>query len=140
MSSEPLVPASRRPARSGGTTCTTDGCARAGSAVEPPRCPECGNRVHLVQQEEPSPAPALRAWAPTASPRPAPAAIGAGEMLSRIIFGGFWAVVTAGLVLATFIGMADGRPQALLGLVGAALTGLYARYIFRGGRFRMLFW
>jgi len=139
MSSEPLVPAVRPPARPGGTTCTTGGCPWAGSAVEPPRCPECGNRVHLVQFEEPGPA-AAPGWRPAASPQPAPVAIGAGEMLSRTIFGGFWAVVTAGLVFAAFIGMADGRPQALLGLVAAGLTGLYTRYIFRGGRFRMLFW
>jgi hypothetical protein len=95
--------------------------------------------VHLVQHEEPHPVPP-RGWAPAASPQPAPAAIGAGEMLSRTVFGGFWALVTGGLVLAALIGMADGRPQSLLGLAGAGLTGLYARYIFRGGRFRMLFW
>jgi hypothetical protein len=61
-------------------------------------------------------------------------------MLSRIIFGGFWALVTVGLIFAAFAGMTAGKPQSLLALLAAVLTGLYARYIFRGGRFRMLFW
>ena len=140
MSSESIVPAGLPPARPGGTTCTTDGCPWAGSAVEPPRCPECGNRVHLVQDREPIPIPPPLRRTPTASPRPAPAAVGAGEMLSRIVFGGFWALVTVGLTLAAFAGMAAGKPQSLLALLAAVLTGLYARYIFHGGRFRMLFW
>jgi hypothetical protein len=93
--------------------------------------------VHLVQDLSTAPP---RQWTPTAPPRPAPAAVGAGEMLSRTIFGGFWALVTVGLILAAFTGVAAGRPQSLLALLAAVLTGLYARYIFRGGRFRMLFW
>lgn len=133
MSSESVVPAGLPPARPGGTSCTTGGCPRTGSAVPPPRCPECGNRVHLVQDQEPVPAAAP-------APRPAPAPIGAGDMLSRIVFGGFWAVVTLGLTLAAITGLAAGKPQSLLALLAAVLTGLYARYIFRGGRFRMLFW
>jgi hypothetical protein len=140
MSSESIVPAGLPPARPGGTTCTTDGCAWAGSAVEPPRCPKCGNRVHLVHSRESVPIAPPQGWAPTTPPRSAAAAVGAGEMLSRTIFGGFWALVTVGLILAAFAGMAAGKPQALLALLAAVLTGLYARYIFRGGRFRMLFW
>jgi hypothetical protein len=143
MSSESIVPAGLPPARPGETTCATDGCAWAGSAVQPPRCPQCGNRVHLVPDRQPRPAapaapaaPPAQRWTSTA----APVTIGAGEVLSRSIFGGFWALVTAGLLLASFAGMAAGQPQALLALLGAVLTGLYARYIFRGGRFRMLFW
>jgi hypothetical protein len=95
--------------------------------------------VHLVQDRETIPI-APQQWAPTTLPRSAQAAVGAGEMLSRTVFGGFWALVTVGLILAAFAGMAAGKPQALLALLAAVLTGLYARYIFRGGRFRMLFW
>ncbi|WP_030436786.1 hypothetical protein [Actinoplanes subtropicus] len=134
MSSESIVPASLPPARPGDTTCTTIACRRTGSVVAPPRCPACGNRVHLVQDGEPVPKPL------TTIPQPAPAALGAGEILSRTIFGGFWALVTLGLVIAGLTGMAAGEPKSLLALVAAVLTGLYARYIFRGGRFRMLFW
>jgi hypothetical protein len=66
--------------------------------------------------------------------------VGVGEVLSRTVFGGFWAVVTVGLILAAFAGAAAGHPQALAALLPAVLTGLYAWYIFRGGRFRILFW
>jgi hypothetical protein len=61
-------------------------------------------------------------------------------MLSRTLFGGFWTLVTVGLILAAITGVAAGHPQALLALLVAVPTGLYARYIFRGGRFRILFW
>ena len=135
MSSEPIVPAGLPATRPGMTTCTTDGCRRAGSMVIPLYCPDCGNRVHQVQSQE------IRATAlPIGSPRSAPAAVGAGEMLSRTLFGGFWALVTVGLILAAITGVAAGHPQALLALLAAVPTGLYARYIFRGGRFRILFW
>ena len=145
MSPEPVRPAHLSPARPGETTCTTDDCARAGAAVAPPRCPDCGNRVHLVPSEEPAAAAAPRWATPVpAGVQPAPGAVrpapGAAEVLSRTIFGGFWAVVTVGLVLAALAGVAAGHPQALVALLAAMLTGLYARYIFRGGRFRIMFW
>lgn len=135
MSSEPIIPASLPPLRPGMTTCTTDGCRRAGSMVIPLHCPDCGNRVHQVQKWEP-----IATASPIGSPRSVPAAVGAGEMLSRTLFGGFWALVTAGLILAAITGVAAGHLQALVALLVAVPTGLYARYIFRGGRFRILFW
>jgi len=57
------------------------------------------------------------------------------------VFGGFWSLVTLGAILAGFAGFSSG--QAGVGFGGfllAVLTGLYARYILRGGRFRILFW
>jgi hypothetical protein len=69
-----------------------------------------------------------------------PARPGAGEMLSRTVFGGFWALVTLGMFIAGVAGMAHGHAGALLTIPVAALTGLYSRYLFRGGRFRILFW
>lgn len=80
--------------------------------------------------------PATDPRIPTTRPGP-----GAGEILSRAVFGGFWAVVTLGIVIAGIAGFANGSPGGgFLALIVAALTGLYARYIFRGGRFRILFW
>ena len=69
------------------------------------------------------------------------ARIGAGEIISRIIFGGFWAAVTLGLAVAGFAVMGNGHAGGGLVSLGAAvLTGLYSAYIFRGGRVRFLFW
>ena len=66
--------------------------------------------------------------------------IGAGEIISRIIFGGFWAAVTLGLAVAGFAIMGQGHAGGLVGLGAAVLTGLYSAYILRGGRVRFLFW
>jgi hypothetical protein len=52
-------------------------------------------------------------------------------VLSRVVFGGFWALVTVGLTIAALAGLAAGRPGGLLGLPLAALTGLYSRHISR---------
>lgn len=65
----------------------------------------------------------------------------AGDIVSRVIFGGFWTLVTLaafGLSMAAFSEGKGGGGFALL--VISVLTGLYAVYIFRGGRFRFLFW
>jgi hypothetical protein len=74
--------------------------------------------------------------APPAAPGP-----GAGDIIGRIIFGGFWSVVTLGALIFGFVGFSHGQVGPGFGaLLVAALTGMYARYIFRGGRFRILFW
>ena len=139
MSSEPTLPTSRRPAAPGEYSCTRKGCPRAGSLVAPPRCPDCGDRVHLLPLQAPG-ASNQPQWAPNRSPQAPRSPVGAGDLLSRVIFGGFWAVVTVGLVLGGLAGATAGHPQALVALLPALLTGIYARYIFRGGRFRILFW
>ena len=65
----------------------------------------------------------------------------AGDMISRAIFGGFWSLVCLGSLVAAASGISGGHPGLFFGgLVVAILAGLYARYIFRGGRFRILFW
>jgi hypothetical protein len=61
-------------------------------------------------------------------------------MISRVIFGGFWALVTLGLFISGMAAVAKGHAGGLLALLAAVLTALYSAYIFRGGRFRMLFW
>ncbi|MEV0570023.1 hypothetical protein [Dactylosporangium sp. NPDC050588] len=64
---------------------------------------------------------------------------GAGDIIGRVVFGGFWSAVTLGAVIFAFSSFSGGDSGPGLGaLVIAALTGLYARYIFRGGRIRFL--
>jgi hypothetical protein len=85
-------------------------------------------------------APRLPAQA-SIRPRPAPKqGIGVGDAISRTIFGGFWAIVTLALFVGGLAGLSQGHAGALLAIPVAGLTGLYAAYIFRGGRFRFLFW
>ena len=36
--------------------------------------------------------------------------------------------------------LASAPGGAFGGLLGAGLTGLYTRYLYRGGRFRIIFW
>jgi hypothetical protein len=62
------------------------------------------------------------------------------EVGSRVMYGGFWVLATVLLVIGGFVLLGDGDGKGLLALLLAVLTGLYARYIFRGGRFRLLFW
>jgi hypothetical protein len=120
-------------------TCTNEECELHGKVAHGARCPKCGLRNHLVlPPDEETP---LVTGRTSASSRPAPvSAIGVGEALSRTVFGGFWAVVTLGLLIAALSGVSNGHAGALLAFPAAVLTGLYSAYIFRGGRFRMLFW
>ncbi|MEU6141312.1 hypothetical protein ABZ848_13205 [Streptomyces sp. NPDC047081] len=67
--------------------------------------------------------------------------LGARESLSRAVFGGFWCLVAVAGVVAGMKGLRDGDFGGfLLSALVAAASGCYARYIFRGGRFRILFW
>ncbi len=118
------------PASVGQRTCINDRCRSAGAVALGPECPMCGQRTYVVP------------GSPTTAPVAAPVApsIGAGEILSRLVFGGFWAVVSLVLLLTSLATLVHGHPAGLLGILLAGLFGLYARYIFRGGRFRILFW
>jgi hypothetical protein len=52
----------------------------------------------------------------------------------------WWTMVTALLGLGTFIGLTQGQIEpAFIGLLLTGLSGLYVRYLYRGGRFRMIF-
>lgn len=74
------------------------------------------------------------------APLPPRAGLGVRETASRAIFGGFWCLVALGGVIAAFSRLTDGDFGSFLlfGLVATA-SGFYARYIIRGGRFRILF-
>ena len=63
-----------------------------------------------------------------------------GDMISRTIFGGFWALVAAGLAWTGLSLIFTGDMSGFITVGVSVLPGLYARYIFRGGRFRLLFW
>jgi len=93
----------------------------------------------------PLPAAPPGAWAPTPTPTPTPVPtpaepLGVRETLSRTVFGGFWCLVALGGVIAAFSRLTDGDVGSfLLFALVATASGFYARYIFRGGRFRILF-
>lgn len=126
-------------------TCTNPACERHGRLAVGARCPQCGLRNHLVLPPDQAP-PVIAGRAPLAGhavpsmPSPPGKAVSAADMFSRVVFGGFWALVTFGLTIAGLTGLASGKPGALLAIPMAALTALYSRYIFRGGRVRFLFW
>lgn len=122
-------------------TCTNDECDLRGTKGQGARCPSCGLRNHLVMPPEEEPAFAGGQTSPGPRPAAVPARkIGVGDMISRAIFGGFWALVTLGFFISGMTAIAKGHAGGLLALLGAVLTALYSAYIFRGGRFRMLFW
>jgi hypothetical protein len=64
-----------------------------------------------------------------------------GTILLRVIFGGFWSLVaTAGLVTSGWAMTHGEAGPGLLVLGAALLCATYAFYIFRGGRFLIIFW
>lgn len=74
----------------------------------------------------------------TSTPRPV---LRLGDMASRIIFGGFWSLIALGALISSIAKFSAGHLGSGMGsLVVAVLTALYARYLFRGGRIRILFW
>jgi hypothetical protein len=139
MSNDQLRPDGRALASPYDLTCTNEECDLHGTVAQGARCPTCGLRNHLVMPPEEE-APLTIGQRPLAS-RPAPARkVSVGDAVSRAIFGGFWAIVTLILFISGIAELAKGHAGGLLALLVAALTGLYSAYIFRGGRFRMLFW
>jgi hypothetical protein len=146
MSNDQLRPDGRALATPYDLTCTNAACNLRGTVAQGARCPMCGLRNYLVMPPEENAFAARQvstdsrpAPAPAHAPAPAPK-IGVGDMISRVIFGGFWALVTLGLFISGMTAVAHGHAGGLLALLGAVLTALYSAYIFRGGRFRMLFW
>jgi hypothetical protein len=140
MSNDQLRPDGRALAAPYDLTCTNEECDLRGTMAQGARCPMCGLRNHLVMPPDQD-AFAAGQMATDSRPAPAPAPkIGVGDMISRVIFGGFWALVTLGLFISGMTAVAKGHAGGLLALLAAVLTTLYSAYIFRGGRFRMLFW
>jgi len=118
----------------GGLVCVNPRCGVAGLPTTRDACVSCKQPTRLAGE----------AYAAVAAlPPPRPAGDGGQkvmDMISRVIFGGFWAVVTVIAVVGGIALLANGMVGGLLLLVIAVLAGLYSRYVFRGGRFRLLFW
>jgi len=113
--------------------CTNKHCPRLGVRVADESCRGCAHpTTHELLLASPQ-----RQGAPAAAPQSGPST---GDVISRVVFGGFWTLVTIGCAFAGFALLSGGNASGLLALGIGALSGLYARYIFRGGRFRILFW
>jgi hypothetical protein len=63
-----------------------------------------------------------------------------GDIGSRVVYGGFWAIAAILCGVGGFVLLTQGEAVGLAGLGVAVVTGIYARYIFKGGRLRILFW
>ncbi len=126
MSTEP------RAAEPGELTCINDSCNNGGAPVAAAVCPLCRQPTYSVPPEDlygVAPSPVL------------PAGPSAGDAIGRVIFGGFWSIVAVAALFTSGIAFVQGKPGgALIALGVAFLCGLYVRYLFRGGRFRILFW
>ena len=120
-----------RAAVPGELTCITGHCANMGAPVPATVCPLCYRETCAVPPED-----AARTLERRSASGP-----GAGTIVIRAIFGGFWSVVAVFAFIASGFGISQGRVgPGLIALAAALLCGLYARYIFRGGRFLILFW
>lgn len=119
------------PQAPGKYVCTNAGCSVAGYRTPRTECLMC----HRPTQVAGTPGMVIPTPRPQAA-RPA----GGFEVLSRAIFGGFWLMVTVGLVIFGITLLISGYAIGLLAFLAAIPTGLYSRYIFRGGRFRIIFW
>jgi len=80
--------------------------------------------------------PTPRAQPPSLAPKLEKGA----EVGSRVVYGGFWALVAVVAGIGGLALLGNGEGTGLLGLIIAALAGIYAAYIFRGGRWRIMFW
>jgi hypothetical protein len=149
-------------ARPGQPTCLRPGCRQFNKLELGTSCRGCGHRTAtrprpdlfqtLGYQPRTQPVPPMPTGAPPVpgvppmplappAPVPPPAApLGVRETASRAIFGGFWCLIAVAGVIAAFSQLADGEfGSFLLCALVATASGFYARYIFRGGRFRILF-
>ncbi|MGI5457149.1 hypothetical protein ACQEWB_29095 [Streptomyces sp. CA-249302] len=141
-------------ARPGQPTCLRRDCRQFTKLELGGRCRGCGHRTSirprpdlyesLGYQSRPAAVPPMPSGpppVPAAPPRPAAAPLGARETASRAVFGGFWCLIAVAGVVAAMKGLTGGDFGGfLLSALVATGSGFYARYIFRGGRFRILFW
>jgi SAM-dependent methyltransferase len=115
--------------------CIDPACDVAGLATTRPTCVKCGAATHAMDE------PGLVIPTPRTPPPSLTPKVKAGmEVGSRVFYGGFWVLVTAVFGIGGLAMLGDGNAGGLLGLIIAALAGIYAVYIFRGGRFRIMFW
>jgi hypothetical protein len=121
-----------RAAEPGELTCISEDCDNSGAPVAATVCPQCRQHTYTVPPESQdgiTPPPVVRSGP------------SAGDLISRVIFGGFWSTVAVVALVASGLAVNQGSlGGGLIALGVALLCGLYARYIFRGGRFRILFW
>jgi hypothetical protein len=116
-----------RAAGHGELTCVEESCPRVGAVATSTICVACGGPAYLVPADH----------APIPGPRPS---IRPGDLLGRIFYGGFWAGAAVLAGLGSLVAIGKGNAVGLLGLILTGLAAWYAVYIFRGGRFRIMFW
>jgi hypothetical protein len=98
-------------------------------------CVSCGQKTRSAVE------PGLAIPAPRPQGPSQAATLNKGvDIGSRVIFGGFWSVVALGALVGGVAILTQGNAVGLLVIGVGILAALYARYIFRGGRFRILFW
>lgn len=121
--------------RTGNLVCVDPQCTAAGRATDRAVCASCGRSTQAAGET-------IRSTSAARPPQPTgPSRVGKGmEIGSRVFYGGFWALVAVVSTVAALASFGDSPGAAMMGLVIAVLAGLYARYIFRGGRWRIMFW
>ena len=128
------LPDDSKAAQPGELTCLTERCRNEGAVVPRPTCDGCGARTYPVPPES-------AVFEPMPPMRPAGPRLSIGEIFARILFGGFWAIVTlAGIALSITTLLDREFLMAMAFGVTTCLTGLYSAYLFQGGRFRIIFW
>ena len=115
----------------GSLVCVNRQCSVASYPTTRTECAACH------QPTRPASAPGVKVSMPPPSYDRAGKVV---DGVSRTVFGGFWTLVTLGLLIGGMVMIGHGNMGGLLAVIVAVLTGFYARYIFRGGRFRFLFW
>ena len=109
-------------------TCIDSKCRFSGRATTSTACASCGRPTYSIE------------GSPKAT-RSGPGKVVVGlEIGSRVFYGGFWALVAVVTMIGGFSIIGSNAGPGLLGLLIAALSGMYAVYIFRGGRWRIMFW
>src|SRR5581483_6064191 len=95
-----------RIAQPGESACCNVNCWRRGAFAGSAHCAACGQPTAVIPYGQQSPG-AQRVVRTGAT---------ATDIISRVIFGGFWSLVTLGLVIAGFGSLGAGHPGGLLAL------------------------
>src|SRR5262245_5886189 len=119
----------------GGLVCVNKECAVAGYPTTREACVKCGMPTR-DRQEPGLDVPATRPQGPSQLDT-----LNKGvDVGSRVIYGGFWVLVAVVGVLVGLVLLSQGNAAGLVTILIGVVAALYARYIIRGGRFRIMFW